>query len=165
MTISKKLILKMLFQMKIQIYNTLDYLNLFFMAGIFMIAGISKIIDFSSFPSDIINYDVLPTEIVFYLAIYLVFFEIIISLGLFCSKIRLCASFCITGLLILFCIAIIQALARGIDINCGCFGESTPDFLKSGLPLLFRDLLLLLMALRLNYFVCENTRTSSYETI
>jgi hypothetical protein len=36
------------------------------------------------------------------------------------------ASFLISGMLIVFIIAILTAIARGYNIDCGCFGESSP---------------------------------------
>ncbi len=44
-----------------------------------------------------------------------------------------------------FILAIVQGLARGLEMNCGCFGE-TGSVLSSGWMVLGRDVLLLMSA-------------------
>ncbi|MCX7049305.1 MAG: hypothetical protein NTX50_27940 [Candidatus Sumerlaeota bacterium] len=48
----------------------------------------------------------------------------------------------IGGLILLFLVAIVSALARGIDIECGCFAGASS---KVGLGLILRDIGMLLL--------------------
>lgn len=135
------------------LFNFLDYLNLITIAGLFLFAGLIKLCDLPTFYQDISYYDLLPHAIIPIVGIYLVCFEIFVAIAIFIPCIRFSASICITCIVILFLVALSQALFRGINIKCGCFGDLTPEVFQSGLLLLSRDFFLLVMSLRLNYFL------------
>ena len=95
--------------------------------GIFIYAGVIKVMDPIGFARDIDNYHMLPWVISVRLAFYLPWLEI------FCGLAVLCGLFYRGGLLILnalisiFIIASIVAKARGLDITCGCFGQASKN--------------------------------------
>jgi len=95
--------------------------------GIFIYAGVIKVMDPIGFARDIDNYHMLPWVISVRLAFYLPWLEI------FCGLAVLCGLFYRGGLLILdalisiFIIASIVAKARGLDITCGCFGHASKN--------------------------------------
>jgi len=92
--------------------------------GIFIYAGVIKVMDPVGFARDIDNYHMLPWAVAIRVAFYLPWLEV------FCGLAVLCGLFYRGGLLILnalisiFIIASIIAKARGLDITCGCFGRA-----------------------------------------
>src|SRR5919198_6187603 len=93
--------------------------------GIFIYAGVIKVMDPVGFARDIDNYHMLPWTLSVRLAFYLPWLEI------FCGLAVLCRLFYRGGLLILnalisiFIIASVIAKVRGLDITCGCFGHAS----------------------------------------
>lgn len=89
---------------------------------IFVFAAIEKIIIPENFSISIANYKLLPAEFINIPAIILPWIELIsgllILLGIWVKE----NSVIITFLLIVFTIAIIISLFRGLNIDCGCFG-------------------------------------------
>src|SRR5262249_52213799 len=96
--------------------------------GIFIYAGVVKIMDPIGFARDIDNYHMLPWALSVWLAFYLPWLEV------FCGVAVVCGLFYRGGLLILnalisiFIIASIVAKARGLDITCGCFGHASKNW-------------------------------------
>jgi uncharacterized membrane protein YphA (DoxX/SURF4 family) len=95
--------------------------------GIFIYAGVIKVMDPVAFARDIDNYHIVPWPLSVRLAFYLPWLEV------FCGLAVLCGLFYRGGLLILnvlistFIIASIVAKARGLDITCGCFGHASKN--------------------------------------
>lgn len=115
------------------------------LAGIFLAAGVVKIWDFQhghsatpDFTLAIQNYHLIPwPDATMLLAVYLPWVEVIAALGLFTRKLRLGASVLLSGLMIIFLVAIGSAWARGLEIACGCFGKD--EFSTDYRALMFRD--------------------------
>lgn len=107
--------------------------------GIFIYAGVLKERTPQEFADNIAAYQLLPAALINLVALGLPFFEIMIGLMLIIGfRLRLAA--CSTLLLILvFAIALASALARGLNIDCGCFGDGKPSAAKTWLALV-RDL-------------------------
>ena len=141
-----------IFTVKKNIVKFLDFSNLLLISGIFLFAGIMKLVNFGDFPEEIARYHVLPESLILYAALYLVFFEIFVAIAILIPKFRVNGAFCVFFLMMLFCLAIIYAMIRGIDVTCGCFGSNGSAFLSNGFAFLFRDIILLLMSIRLIYF-------------
>ena len=101
--------------------------------GIFIYAGALKVMDPTQFAKDVDNYDLLPSvAAAAVVALYLPWIEIIAGTALALTKWHRGASLVIAGLLIAFIAALSSDWARGLDINCGCFGHGTN---KSNYPL------------------------------
>ncbi|MBL1211920.1 MAG: DoxX family membrane protein [Ignavibacteriae bacterium] len=89
---------------------------------VFIISGIEKIANPSEFAQSIENYRLLPIFSINIFAIFLPWLELIAGmLLLFGIKIRE-NSMLITSLMMLFTTAVIIAIFRNLDIDCGCFG-------------------------------------------
>jgi uncharacterized membrane protein YphA (DoxX/SURF4 family) len=91
--------------------------------GIFIWAGVSKIIDPLGFAQDIANYRVFPAGISFFLALVLPWMEVICGAFLILGIFRYASALLISGFLAVFLALIIVTIIRGIDIDCGCFGS------------------------------------------
>ncbi|MEJ2615151.1 MAG: MauE/DoxX family redox-associated membrane protein, partial [Ignavibacteriaceae bacterium] len=117
---------------------------------IFIYSGILKIIDTPGFSNSIYNYKLLPDFLINFLAIILPWIELVTGLLLFLGIAIKENAVIINALLIIFIIAIIINLFRGLDINCGCFG--TANGTKIGFTKLFENSILLFMGILLMLF-------------
>ena len=124
----------------------------FVVAGIFIFAGLTKILDLdhliadiqhlrvanafanlgqlslaspAEFASDIDNFKILPWPVSVALAFYLPWLEIFCALGLAFRFLYRGALSIITLSVVVFTLAIIAAKVRGLDITCGCFGHAS----------------------------------------
>jgi uncharacterized membrane protein YphA (DoxX/SURF4 family) len=111
--------------------------------GIFIWAAVSKISDPRSFGEDIANYQMLPPALVPWLAAAVPGIELVAGGLLVLGVWSRAAATVITGLLLVFIAALSQALLRGINLKCGCFGGA--DLATWGT--VGRDLVILLPAL------------------
>ncbi|MFN2621387.1 MAG: MauE/DoxX family redox-associated membrane protein [Chthoniobacterales bacterium] len=93
--------------------------------GLFIYAGVVKIIDPIEFARDIENYKMLPWQPSVWLALYLPWLEIFCGLALITRVFFRGGVFIVTALMSLFIIASIAAKARGLDVSCGCFGHAS----------------------------------------
>jgi uncharacterized membrane protein YphA (DoxX/SURF4 family) len=117
---------------------------------VFIYAGISKISDPAGFSDAINNYDLLPVSFVNFFAITLPWIEIVAGLFLLFGVSVKENSFIISVLLIVFILAIVISLGRGLNIECGCF--STSSGTKVGLIKLVENIVLLIFSFVLTKF-------------
>lgn len=95
-----------------------------YVALVFILSGLDKINDLETFAISISNYKLIPITFINILAITIPWIELIsgafLLLGIFIKE----NSIIIFGLLTIFTSAIIVAVMRGLDIDCGCMGTS-----------------------------------------
>ena len=110
--------------------------------GVFVYAGALKLQDPISFSDSVASFSLLPNGLINLVALGLPIFEVLAGVllisGFFPGPVTL-------SLLLLsasFGIALAQALARGLSVDCGCFGGGEPSALKTWTAL-GRDVLLL----------------------
>lgn len=120
------------------------YLLLFLrvaLGSIFIFSAVMKIIDTTYFVKSLENYKLLPVESLNIFALVIPCLELIIGilllLGIFVKEGALIGSIMMT----VFIAAILIALERGLDIECGCFG--TADGSRVGLIKIIEDFFLL----------------------
>ena len=90
--------------------------------GIVLIyASIDKIVHPAEFAKAIGNYNVLPFGLENLLGIVLPVLELLVGICLVLGIMIDGSAIIAGGMMVVFIIAISQALYRGIDINCGCF--------------------------------------------
>ena len=99
--------------------------------GFFIYASIDKIIYPGEFAKIIHNYRLLPPEFINLSAIVLPWIELIAGVSLIAGFKYRGANLIIMFMLIVFIAALSINLARGVNINCGCF--STSSMVKSNL--------------------------------
>lgn len=92
-------------------------------AGVFIAAAIPKLIDPTRFAEDISNYHLLPADMVGYAAIAVPVIELVVALALITGVEAKGAALVAAGMLLAFTAGMGQAMARGIDVSCGCFGS------------------------------------------
>lgn len=115
-------------------------------AGVFAYAGFQKSVDPLAFADSIASFAILPARLVNPVALFLPPFEILLALAVATGIRRRPAIVGLIVLLAVFMGALGSALARGIAIDCGCFGSAEPSFSAAWRTLL-RDLPLLGAAL------------------
>lgn len=91
--------------------------------GIILVyTGIVKSMDLAHTAQAIENYRLLPVEWVNLIAVLMPALEIIVGVCLIAGLLLDGALVITTGMFAAFLIAIVSALLRGLDIDCGCFG-------------------------------------------
>lgn len=111
------------------------------MAGLFIYAGVIKVLSPDAFLTDVESYRLLPYQPSLLVAFYLPFLEIFLGVALLTPSWSRASAMIMSAMLLVFLVAIISAWARGLDISCGCFGKK--DVAANYPWLVIRDLLML----------------------
>lgn len=112
--------------------------------GVFVWAGVLKIIDPLGFAQSIENYQVVPRPVAFVVALILPWVEVLSGAFLILGVLKRSSALLISLQLIGFIGLVALALARGIDTSCGCFGSFSR---RADLSLILTDAVLLVLAL------------------
>jgi len=118
------------------------------LAAVFLVSGVLKAVDPDATYVAVRAYDVLPKAGVTLVAGILPWLEIVLGLLLLAGLATRVVAVASAGLLVVFIAGVTQAWARGLSIDCGCFGGGgavDPGQTTYGLELL-RDAGFLLMA-------------------
>ncbi|HUI69751.1 MAG TPA: MauE/DoxX family redox-associated membrane protein [Spirochaetia bacterium] len=91
-------------------------------AAIWIVAGASKLPDLGGFAAQVDRYQLLPYFLGSLVASILPFFEILLGLYLAAGLFVRASALAGTILFVVFLAAQIQALIRGLTLDCGCFG-------------------------------------------
>ena len=94
------------------------------LAAVFAAAAVPKLIDPGSFANDLLNYRLLPENLVGLVALFVPALELAIAAALLWPRYQRGAALLSTVLLVGFAAAMAQARIRGIDLSCGCFGAA-----------------------------------------
>jgi putative oxidoreductase len=114
------------------------------LGGLFVYAGVVKITDPLDFAQDIRNYRLVGQTLSFIVAIVLPWLEILAGAFLVLGVWKRGAALVITGLLVFFIVLTLVTMARGLDVDCGCFGSLSR---KSGWSVVLEDLAMLYLGL------------------
>ena len=115
-----------------------------FVGFILLYAGLGKIVEPQTFAKEIANYHILPDFLINITALVLPWLEVIIGIFLI-AGIRIRASATIASVsMLVFIIAVLSAMIRGLDINCGCFADKV---VMVGWRKIIEDLIILIAAL------------------
>jgi uncharacterized membrane protein YphA (DoxX/SURF4 family) len=117
---------------------------------VFIYAGILKISDPAGFSDAINNYDLLPLSFVNFFAITLPWIEVVTGLFLLFGISVKENSLVISVMLLVFILAIVISLSRGLNIECGCFGTTSGT--KVGTIKLVENIILLTFSFLLTNF-------------
>ena len=101
------------------------------LAGLFAVAGGLKLFDPAAFAVEIDRYQLIPWWSCALLALLLPWLEVCVGIGLLTHWFSRGALAWVTALLIVFSLALLSAMLRGLSIDCGCFGrlwQSTGTF-------------------------------------
>jgi putative oxidoreductase len=96
------------------------------LGALFVWAAITKLPDMAAFAQDVANYRLVPAALVPFLAAAVVGIELLAGISLVAGVMERAAAAVIAALLVAFTVFLSQALLRGIDLRCGCFGGDEP---------------------------------------
>ena len=97
----------------------------FLLGAIFLIAGGMKIAHPADFFSDLLGFKVpLPELFLRVVAVWLPWLEVIAGLALIADFWGETVRPLVVGFCLIFVLMLGQAVLRGLDLNCGCFGSS-----------------------------------------
>ncbi len=120
------------------------------LGALFVLAGVLKLKDPQAFAIEITNYRLLPA-LAPYMAVGLPPVEVALGIALVLpwDAWRRAGAALATGLLAVFTLAVVSAVARGMDVSCGCFGASSD---KVSYVTIARDVALVVIAAALVVF-------------
>jgi hypothetical protein len=93
------------------------------LAAVFLLAGGLKLLDPAEFAAEINRYQLIPWWSCALLALFLPWLELCVGAGLLTRRFSSGALAWATALLLLFSVALLSAMLRGLSIDCGCFGR------------------------------------------
>ena len=128
-----------------------------FLGFLFIYASLEKILQPEEFAKQVGYYKALPFGLENLLAIVLPWTELIVGICLLAGLFVDGAALLSIIMMLVFILAISQAILRGIDITCGCFKVSA-DSEKLGLHTIIRDIIFLIMS-----FVVLNRQERKFE--
>jgi len=114
------------------------------LGGLFVYAGVAKALAPLDFAQNIRNYRLVGQELSFIAAVVLPWIEIVAGVFLAAGIWKRGAALLISGLLVFFVALTLVTMARGIDVDCGCFGALSR---KSGLGVILEDGVMLYLGL------------------
>jgi uncharacterized membrane protein YphA (DoxX/SURF4 family) len=114
------------------------------LGGLFVYAGVVKVLDPLEFAQNIRNYRLVGQSLSFMAAVVLPWLEILAGVALAAGIWKRASALIITGLLVFFILLTLVTIARGLDVECGCFGALSR---KSGFGVILEDLGMLFMGL------------------
>jgi uncharacterized membrane protein YphA (DoxX/SURF4 family) len=126
-----------------RIQHRLEFLFRFFLGGVFLWAGGTKIVNPHEFANIISNYQLLPDSFVNIVAVWLPWIEVLCGLLLISGLWVEGSLVIINTLLIVFIVALVSNWIRGIDVDCGCFAVEVEEGESNYLIDIIRDLVLL----------------------
>lgn len=92
------------------------------LGAMFLYSAWTKLPDMTAFAVDVANYRILPAQLVPFAAAWVVGLEVVLGLALLTGLLARAAAFVTFGMMLVFIAGLSQALLRGIDLSCGCFG-------------------------------------------
>jgi putative oxidoreductase len=96
------------------------------LGALFIWAAVAKLPDLAGFAQDVANYRIVPAVLVPFAAAAVVGIELLAGIALVSGWMARPAAMVVATLLAGFTVFLAQALLRGIDLRCGCFGGDEP---------------------------------------
>jgi putative oxidoreductase len=124
------------------------------LGGLFVYAGVVKVLDPLDFAQNIRNYRLVGQSLSFIAAVVLPWLEILAGVALAAGIWKRASALIISGLLVFFIVLTLVTIARGLDVECGCFGALSR---KSGFGVILEDLGMLFMGLCLLFAPAKRT--------
>jgi putative oxidoreductase len=94
------------------------------LGGVFIFAGMEKIANPTAFAKSIYNYKLFPQVIINLFAVIVPWIEVTAGILLIFKVHSRENAVILSALLLLFNIIVIISIARGLNIDCGCFGTA-----------------------------------------
>jgi uncharacterized membrane protein YphA (DoxX/SURF4 family) len=112
---------------------------------LFAASSLAKLGDLHSFAEQVHNFKLLPVALDHLVAMTLPWIELVAALALLLGIRARSGSMVASALMVVFTLGVLIAMARGLDIECGCFG--TADGTRVGLVKVLENSGMLALAL------------------
>lgn len=116
------------------------------LGALFIYSAFAKISDPDEFAYSVSRYEMLPDFTIGLFSLTMPMLELLAGLAMLFTKWLRESALLVSGMLAMFIVALAQALARGLDISCGCFGVPSVGGQKEILMALVRDVVLIVPA-------------------
>jgi len=93
------------------------------LGALFLYAAWDKILHPEAFSETVMNYKLLPRQLVNVFALWLPWVELVVGVLLVAGLWARASAILMSGMMAMFLIAIFQAVLRGINTHCGCFTQ------------------------------------------
>ena len=127
--------------------DLLTIISRLFVGGAFIYASLYKVIDPAAFAKSIWYYHMVPGALINLMALILPWLELLCGLGLILGIAYRGSALLINLMVLVFIFALSSAIARDINIDCGCFKAAEASSESAVRSLIF-DLLMLLFSLQ-----------------
>lgn len=121
-----------------------------FLGLLFIFSSLEKIVDPAAFAQSIGNYKLLPPWLPMTVATILPWLELLCGFSLLFGIFIRGSAFLLSAMLIVFTLAVISGILRGLDISCGCFTQD-PAAGKIGWMKVLQNSTLIVLSLFLYY--------------
>jgi uncharacterized membrane protein YphA (DoxX/SURF4 family) len=132
------------------------------LGGLFIWSSMDKMANTGEFAKVIYYYRILPAGFENLFAIFLPWMEFVTGLLLVVGRYKRGAILIYNGLLVMFIIALSQALLRGLDISCGCFSVKPSSTSEVWLRIVL-DLIMLFFSV--NLYLAYKRKEEKIKTI
>ena len=130
------------------------------LGGMFVYSAWGKVADPGLFATTVMRYELLPEFAIGIFSLALPMLEMLVGIAFICTKWTREVALLATGMLVMFLGALTIAAARGLEIDCGCFGISSGGGRRELVLAIVRDLILLVptfwLMFRRNVWLYEN---------
>jgi uncharacterized membrane protein YphA (DoxX/SURF4 family) len=94
-----------------------------FIGLLFIVSSLEKIVDPASFALSIANYKMIPEWLGIFAATMVPWLELLCGFSVLFGALTRGSTLLLSAMLVVFTLAVLIALARGLDISCGCFTQ------------------------------------------
>lgn len=133
-------------------HSYLALLARIYLAYVFLLACYHKILDPGAFAVDVATYQILPLSLINLMAIILPWVELAAGVLLLLAFRTRAAALLVSGMMLMFTVAIAIALNKGLDMSCGCFASQGAVEDPISWRTIVRDLSWMALALYLVFF-------------
>lgn len=116
------------------------------LGALFIYSALAKISDPDDFARAVMRYGVLPDFTIGIFSLTMPMLELLAGLSMLFTKWLRESALLVSGMLAMFIVALVQALARGLEISCGCFGVPSVGGREEIIIALVRDFVLIVPA-------------------
>ena len=139
-------------KMKMSVFfRILEFVCRIGLGTLFVYSALAKISDPDEFAYSVSRYDLLPGFVVGIFALTMPMLELLAGLSMLFTKWLRESALLVAVMMAMFIVALAQALARGLEISCGCFGVPNVGGRKEILMALVRDVVLIIPAVWLMF--------------
>lgn len=136
---------------KLRVFQAVELVCRLGLGALFVYSALSKISDPDDFARTVMHYGVLPDFTLGLFSLTMPMLELLAGLAMLFTKWLRESALLVTGMLALFIVALVQALVRGLDISCGCFGVPSVGGREELVMALVRDVVLIVPAVWLMF--------------